>query len=378
MNKDISLYIHIPFCIKRCSYCDFITHTDNSNELIEKYVDKICKEIEYYKNYNLNIKTIFIGGGTPSVLKIDLLEKIFQSIHKNFKLSEVSEITIEINPINLNRSNFKKYLNLGINRLSMGVQTFNDKVLKELNRNHSVKDIYDTYYFAKESGFNNFNLDLMFGLPNQTLDLWIDTLEKALELNSEHISLYCLDLHEDTPLFEYINQGIYSLPAEILTTKMFDYAKSYLKSKNYIHYEISNWSKENYQAKHNIVYWKNLNYIGIGVSAASFFNEKRYTNTKNLYEYINQEKFNLFEKTKKQSIQEQIEETIFMNLRLLNEGLDIDLLNQRFNINFLDYYKEEIEYLKSRNLVIIRNNTIKISDKNIFTSNEIFEKFLKN
>lgn len=380
MTKEIkkekaSLYIHIPFCIKRCSYCDFTTFTNNTHETISKYVNKLCEEIESYKNDNLSIKTIFFGGGTPSVLKIDAMEQIFNSINKTFDLSECEETTIEINPVNLNRSNFKNYKSLGINRLSMGVQTFNDELLKSINRDHSVENIYLTYKEARNAGFDNFNLDLMFGLPYQTLEDLDNTLNKAIELSPEHISLYCLDLHENTPMFEEYEAGKIRLQEDSVNLKMFETAKEFLDKNGFIHYEISNWSKPNRQAKHNLVYWRNQPYIGVGVSSASYYKKIRYTNTKDLMEYINKDSFEITKQ--EQSFKEDLEETVFMKLRLLDEGLSISEINKRFNISFEDYYKDELTFLIKNNLLIKTNDIIKLSPESIFVSNEVFEKFIK-
>lgn len=374
MDNKISLYLHIPFCIKRCSYCDFVTHTDNSNTLIQNYVNKLCTELESYKNENLEINTIFFGGGTPSVLRIDYLEQIFNSINKSF-INKSIETTIEINPVNLNRSNLKKYLDLGINRLSMGVQTFDEETLKQVNRDHSVNDIYKTYNSAREAGFNNYNLDLIFGLPNQNLLMWKDTLSKALDLNPEHISLYCLDLHDNTPLFDQVEAGVTQLPKEEITVEMYNYAQNFLNENGYIHYEISNWSKPNLEAKHNLAYWKNNDYIGVGVSAASYHNKSRYTNTLDISEYLKADlsKREYITQTQK----EEIEETVFMGLRLLKDGLDKDTFFKRFGINFDEYYKSELENLRNKNLIIENIHNIKIKDDSIFISNEIFESFIK-
>lgn len=374
MDNKISLYLHIPFCIKRCSYCDFVTHTDNSNSLIKSYVDKICLELESYKNEDLEIKTIFFGGGTPSVLKIEYLEQIFNSINQSFKNNSI-ETTIEINPVNLNRSNLKKYLDIGINRLSMGVQTFNEELLKQVNRDHSVKDIYKTYYSAREAGFKNYNLDLIFGLPNQDLKIWEDTLTKALELNPEHVSLYCLDLHDNTPLFTQVEAGLSKLPQEEETVKMYSYAQEYLNKKGFTHYEISNWSKTNHQSKHNLAYWKNDDYIGIGVSAASYHNKARYTNTPDISEYLKEDFGN--REYINQTQKEEIEETVFMGLRLLQDGLNKNTFLKRFGINFDNYYKGELERLRNRNLIIEDMESIRIKSDSIFISNEIFESFIK-
>ncbi len=373
-NKKTSLYLHIPFCIKRCSYCDFITHTDNSDTLIKNYVDKICDEIKSYRDENLKINTIFFGGGTPSVLKIEYMEKIFESINSSFDGTKIIENTIEINPVNLNRSNLKRYKDLGINRLSMGVQTFNEELLQSVNRNHSVKDIYKTYYSAREACFDNFSLDLIFGLPNQDIKMWEDTLSKAMELKPEHISLYCLDLHDNTPLFIEVEAGRSELPQEEETIKMFELAKEVLDNNSFLHYEISNWSKLGREAKHNIAYWKNHDYIGVGVSAASYHNKSRYTNTKDLSEYL---KSDIKREYIIQTQKEEIEETVFMSLRLLNEGLNKNDFRQRFNLNFDDYYNNELKNLTRKKIVENNDTNIRIAKDAIFVSNEVFEAFIK-
>lgn len=373
MDKKTSLYLHIPFCIKRCSYCDFVTHTDNSNALIEEYVNRLCNEIESYKPENLEINTIFFGGGTPSVLKIEYMERIFNSINNSFNNKSI-ETTIEINPVNLNRSNLKKYRDLGINRLSMGVQTFDEELLKKINRNHAVNDIYKTYYAAREAGFDNYNLDLIFGLPYQTFEIWQDTLKKAMELNPEHISLYCLDLHDNTPLFTEVEAGITKLPQEEETIKMFEYAKEFLDNNGFTHYEISNWSKTDKQAKHNLAYWKNDDYIGVGVSAASYHNKARYTNTPDINQYLRIDNTRDYQT---QNQKEEIEETVFMGLRLLEEGLNKKDFFNRFNVSFNDYYLDEIKDLKAKKLITENNDIVKIDKNAIFVSNEIFEAFIK-
>jgi oxygen-independent coproporphyrinogen-3 oxidase len=375
MDNLVSLYLHIPFCIKRCSYCDFITHTDNTSNLIERYVAQLCREIESYREENLTAGTIFFGGGTPSVLKIESIEKIFQAIHSSFKVPENIETTIEINPVNLNRKNLKKYLDLGINRLSMGVQTFDPELLRQINRNHSVADIYKTYEAARDAGFKNFNLDLIFSLPNQSFPIWEKTLEEAVRMNSEHISLYCLDLHENTPLFEEVEAGRTELPVEEEALKMFQFAREYLDKSGLIHYEISNWCKPGFEARHNLSYWKNTDYIGVGVSAASFFQKKRYTNTRDLSGYMKTGKFTRDKAP--QIFQEELEETVFMNLRLLQEGLDISEINKRFGINIESYYYREISDLLKEDLISSQSNKIRLTEKAVFVSNEVFSRFIK-
>jgi len=347
MKKGISLYIHIPFCSKRCTYCDFVIFTGANKELIDNYIEKICQEISFYSSFKEKLSTIFWGGGTPSFLKIEHIEKVINKINDTFNCSNIKEHTIEINPINLNRKNLQQYKKLGINRLSIGIQSFNEELLKKINRNHSVKNIYKTFNQARESGFNNISLDLIFGLPEQNIDIWEDTLWKTIDLSPEHISIYSLDLHENTILYEKVKNKESILPSEKDYLEMFELSQKILYSNNYINYEISNWSKKGFESNHNKVYWKNNSYIGVGVSASSFYKRKRYKNTDDLKEYLNKNNFEI--KENEQSLKEELEETIFMNLRLLNEGININQINKRFNIDFLSKYEKQINKLLSKN-----------------------------
>ncbi|MEM4398115.1 MAG: radical SAM family heme chaperone HemW, partial [Candidatus Woesearchaeota archaeon] len=370
MKKGVSLYIHVPFCAKRCNYCDFIIFTNANKELIDNYISKICQEILYYKQFNEKLNTIFWGGGTPSFLKIEHLEKVINTIQESFNCSNIIEHTIEINPVNLNRKNLEKYRNLGINRLSIGIQSFNQDILNKINRNHSVENIYKTFNSARKAGFNNISFDLIFGLPEQTISIWEDTLNKAISLSPEHISIYSLDLHENTILYEKVQNNQVKLPNDEDYLEMFYLTQKLLSSNDYSNYEISNWAKKGFESKHNKVYWKNYEYIGIGVSATSFYKNRRYKNTNDLQEYLSKNNFEI--KENRQTLKEELEETIFMNLRLLNEGLNIKQINRRFNIDFLEKYKKQINELLNKNFIILSKNKLRINKKYIPISNEIF------
>jgi len=376
IKKNISLYIHIPFCIKRCGYCDFTTQTNISNSLIIDYINQICKEIESYRNKNLNIKTIFFGGGTPSLLKTEYLARIFDTIKDCFTLDNQLEATIEVNPESTNYQKLKDYLSLGINRLSIGVQSFDNKLLEIIERPHTIEDFYQIFNFARELGFKNISIDLIYGLPNQSLETWKDTLAKAISLNTEHISLYCLELHENTSLFQKVEDKKVNLATEDETLEMFEYAKTILENSKFKHYEISNFAKDGFEAKHNLTYWKNTEYIGLGLGASSYYEKRRYLNTSNLKNYLDKKDFSI-EEIKKQSFQEELEETIFMNLRLLQDGLDINEINDRFNIDIENYYSKEINELIKNNLLIKYGNKLKLSKDSIFISNEVFSQFIK-
>jgi len=374
-KKNISIYLHIPFCIKRCGYCDFTTQTDTSNSLMINYVNHICKEISSYKNKNLHIKTIFFGGGTPSLLKTKYLSKIFETIKDSFTLSDEIETTIEVNPESTNYKKLEEYINIGINRLSIGVQSFDNNILKIIERPHTIETFYNVFSFARKVGFENISIDLIYGLPNQTLEIWKDTVTRAINLNTEHISLYCLELHENTSLFNKVEKQEINLPTEEEILEMFEYAKKTLESSKFRHYEISNFAKEGFEAKHNLSYWKNTEYLGFGVGASSYYEKRRYTNTSNINDYLLKNDFSI-ENIEKQTFKEELEETIFMNLRLLKDGLDINEINNRFNIDIENYYLKEINELKENNLIIKDENKLKLSTDAIFISNEVFSKFI--
>ncbi|WP_339054171.1 radical SAM family heme chaperone HemW [Fusobacterium animalis] len=285
MLKIYNTYIHIPFCERKCNYCDF-TSLKRSDSQIERYVNYLLKEIEIYsQKYDLSQKqdTIYFGGGTPSLLPIDSLEKILSK----FFYDKNTEITIEINPKTVDTNKLKEYRKLGINRLSIGVQTFDDDNLKVLGRIHNSQEAIEVYNLARECGFDNISLDIMFSLPNQTLAMLQNDLEKLVSLNPNHISIYSLIWEEGTKFFRDLKAGKFKETDNDLEANMYEYIIEYLKSKEYIQYEISNFSKKGFESRHNSIYWENKNYLGVGLSAAGYLGNVRYKNFFNLKDYYN-------------------------------------------------------------------------------------------
>ena len=289
-RKELGIYIHIPYCKRKCSYCDFISYTDNKLE--DEYINSIIKELKKYSLEEYDITTIYIGGGTPSYIKSENIVKILNTIKEELKNTqnptsfEDIEITIEVNPGTTNKEKMNDYRKCGINRISIGLQTTNDVLLKKIGRIHNYNDFLETYKNAQNAGIDNINVDLMLGLPEQKIQDLKDSLEKVINLNPNHISVYSLILEEGTPLEKMVKENKLLLPDEEVERQMYWYVKNTLELHGYNHYEISNFSKKGKESKHNLNCWKQKEYIGIGVAAHSYLNKIRYSNTIKIEKYI--------------------------------------------------------------------------------------------
>ena len=276
------IYVHIPFCKVKCLYCDFYSLAEREDS-IDKFINAITKEIKMSSVdvSNWNIDTIFIGGGTPSILKGQQLEKIISALSQKYDLTRLAEFTLEVNPGEATIEDLKLYESLGINRLSIGVQSFQIQLLKFLTRTHERKDIFNTYNNARSVGFENINIDLIYSIPGQTLNLLEKDLNEVAILHPEHISAYNLTLEKNTELFKMVKKNIVAMPSESVNAGFFERTVKFFKSKNYKLYEISNFSKSDFQCKHNLHYWNIEPYLGFGPSAHSFDLKYRWHNTKN-------------------------------------------------------------------------------------------------
>ena len=356
------VYIHIPFCEKKCNYCSFC-----SFDLIKKkdiYLEALLKEVKYlYKNELL--KTLYFGGGTPSLLEVDEIKKIINC----FNLDNKTEITLELNPHNVSFEKLKQLKKIGINRLSIGVQNFNDEILKKIGRTHNSAEIFETLKNIELAGFDNFSIDLMYGLPNQTLDNWKKTLDIALETKAKHISLYGLKIEDGTYFARNLPKN---LPTQDEQAQMYEFAIEKL-SKKFTHYEFSNFAlNEDYFSKHNSAYWMCENYYGFGLSASGYIDNKRYTNTFNFIDYIRNPIAKEYETLSKQA---QIEEEIFLGLRLI-KGIDFNYINQKFNIDIYKKYQKEFDKNLVQGLMQKTKNGVKLTTKGILLSNEILCDFI--
>lgn len=373
-----SLYIHIPFCKKKCYYCDFNSYS-GKEYLIDDYIEALKKEITLYKDIlNKNkINTIFLGGGTPSILNGEQIFEIMNTLNKNFLIKDNAEISIESNPGTLNYSKLKLYYESGINRLSIGLQACQNNLLNKIGRIHSFEEYIKNLQDARKIGFSNINTDLMFSLPGQTKKDWKETLNKIVDLNIPHISAYSLIVEEETPFYNWVGDGKVALPSEDVEIDMYHYAIKYLKEKGYKHYEISNFAKNRFECKHNLTYWKNKPYLGIGVGAHSYFNKKRFNNVKKIEEYIRLVKNDKLpvEERLDISTKDEISEFMFLGLRLI-DGISIKEFINRFNVSPFEIYKEEFKKLKGDELLFWDEEQIKLTSKGIDLSNIVFQDML--
>ena len=376
MKKEIGLYIHIPFCKQKCNYCDFVSFS-NKNELIESYKTALIKEIRNKNINKYNLGTIYIGGGTPSILDskyiIDILSELKNNISKN------AEITIEVNPGTANEEKLKDYKDIGINRLSIGLQSTDNNILRQIGRIHTFEEFLNVYNIARKVGFNNINVDLMLGLPNQTLEMLEKSTKEVLNLNPEHISIYSLILEENTKMWEQVNEGTMELPSEEVERQMYWKVKELLEDKGYIHYEISNFAKEGYKSKHNFDCWEQKEYIGVGLSAHSYIDKIRFSNTTNLEEYIDNINNGDFNKNitihEKQTEEDTKKEYMLLGLRKI-EGISIKKYKNKFGENPIFKYRQELNKLVQGNLIEIDGDSIKLTEKGLDLANLVWEEFV--
>ena len=381
-KKELGIYIHIPFCKQKCNYCDFISYT-NKCDKIENYIDCLEKEINNFDFSKYNVTTIYIGGGTPSFIESKYIKQLMNIIYKKLQL-EINElkdieITIEVNPGTVIKEKLQDYKEVGINRLSIGLQCVQDRLLKLLGRIHTYEEFLNTYNLAKETGFENINVDLMLGLPNQSIEDLKESLNKIIELNPNHISTYSLIVEEGTNIFNQIENNELQLPDEELERNMYWYVRNTLESNGYNHYEISNFSKKGKESRHNMNCWNQEEYIGFGVAAHSYINDIRFYNTINLDEYIRNINNNELEKNKiieeEQTLEEKKKEFMMLGFRKI-EGVNISKFKEKFVDNPIFIYKKRINKLVEEGLIEIDLNNIKLTNKGIDFANLVFEEFI--
>lgn len=372
--KKISLYIHIPFCKQKCKYCDFSSYS-GKEDVMSKYVDALNIEINNAsKEYSF--KTIFIGGGTPSYLPYEELEKLLKNV-SSLNLEEDVEFTVECNPGTLTREKLELMKKYRVNRLSLGLQSSNESLLKSLGRIHSFTEFKENYDLVRQVGFKNVNVDLMFGLPGQTLKDFEETLSSVVELNPEHISAYSLIVEEGTPFYKLYEKGKLKLPSEEQERAMYEYVVEYLESKGYKQYEISNFSKDDKECKHNLVYWELGEYLGCGVAAASLLNETRTKNYDKIEDYILsvEKNSNGIEETNHLSKDELMEEFMFLGLRKTSGVSEKDFF-ERFNVSMESIYKDVINNHIKKGLLNKDNGKIYLNKEGIQLSNYVMSDFL--
>ena len=362
MTKNV--YIHIPFCKSKCKYCSFISFCNLNSK--KDYLSALMEEIKNsYKHEKLN--TLYFGGGTPSLLT----SEEFSEIIKLFNLSDSTEITAELNPENITFEYLEKLKKIGVNRLSFGCQTFNDKILQQIGRRHNSNDIKNAINSAKKSGFKNISLDFIYGLPEQTIELFEQDLKQAVDLNIQHISLYGLKIEQGS--FFYKNKP-QNLPDDEVQAEMYLKAIEMLTYNGFKHYEISNFAIPDFESKHNLNYWNNNDYYGFGVGAHGYENGVRYYNTSNIKEYIKNPYSH--KNTHKVTTQEQLEEEIFLGFRK-SEGINVEKINKKFNIDFCKKYSKTLNKYLSYEYLKETNAGFTLTNEGILVSNFILAEFLE-
>ena len=371
-KNKIGIYVHIPFCKKKCDYCDFISYC-GKDDLIEKYVDSVKKEIDHVK-IKSEITTIYIGGGTPSYIDSKFIVQILEKI-KEKNVAQDAEITIEVNPGTVTQEKLQDYINCGINRISIGLQTTNDELLKQIGRIHNYEQFLETYKMSKKVGFKNINVDLMLGLPGQDIEILKNSLENVVNLKPEpkHISVYSLIVEENTKIEQRIGSGELSLPDDEEERRQYHYMKNFLELNGYKHYEISNFSMPGHRSRHNMDCWSQKEYLGFGTAAHSYFGGRRFYNKKTIEEYI--ENYSEKEIEEDQTEEDMKKEYMMLGLRKI-EGVSISEFEQKFQINPLFYFRFEICKLVDEDLIEIDLDNIKLTKKGLDLANLVWEEFV--
>lgn len=378
-KRELELYIHIPFCAKKCAYCDFLSFAAPVR-IYREYVDKLIEEIygqsDNFQDYQ--VSTIFIGGGTPSILPSELMGELLGVVWECFDIAEGAEITIEANPGTLTMEKLETYLEGGINRISIGLQSSDDMELKNLGRIHTFDDFLKSYQRARQAGFTNINVDLMSGLPGQDIHSWRNTLRKVMMLKPEHISAYSLIVEEGTPFYELYGAGQKGLPDEETDREMYHLTKEMMESQGYSRYEISNYARPGFECRHNSGYWTGVDYLGLGLGASSYTHGFRYHNTADFNEYLG---MNLREAgAASQDIQEltheeKMEEFMFLGLRMMKGVSGSEFLG-RFGQNMWNVYGDVLGKLEEQKLIEVEAPVVRLTELGIDVSNMVLSKFL--
>ncbi|MCQ2978377.1 MAG: radical SAM family heme chaperone HemW [Clostridia bacterium] len=383
-KKEIGLYVHIPFCKSKCIYCDFCSF-DNKEGKKTEYLEMLKKEINLYSDVvkDCIIKTLFIGGGTPTILTCDELKDLISEIKKNFKFKKDFEFTVEANPGTLDIDKLKTLKECGVNRLSIGLQSANDFTLKTLSRIHTFEEFKKNVEDAREVGFTNINADIMFSLPNETIKDIKHTVEEVLKLNLEHISAYSLIIEEGTRMYDMAcsEDSKYVFPDEDTDREIYYYICDTLKEHGYHQYEISNFAKPGYESKHNIIYWRAEEYLGLGLAAHSYLNNYRFSNVIDMNRYISKLRDEnkityLHGKKELESKNDQISEFMFLGLRML-DGISIKEFKERFGVDIDDVYGSIISEMIEDGVMEREDDTIKLTRRGIDVSNVIFAEFMQ-
>jgi oxygen-independent coproporphyrinogen-3 oxidase len=383
-NRELELYIHVPFCIKKCAYCDFLSGPQDERTIenyVERLLDEICaysSNMEVTKNYQ--VSTVFLGGGTPSVLSANQMERIFDALNRTFDIVSDAEITIEANPGTVTREKLEAYKKCGINRISFGLQSTNNEELKLLGRIHTYEEFLESYQLTRECGFDNINVDLISAIPKQTVESWEKTLSEVIALSPEHISAYSLIVEDGTPFAKMYGEGCpreHDLPSEEEERIIYYRTEELIEKAGYHRYEISNYAREGKECRHNLGYWERKEYLGIGLGAASLIDNTRFKNTDELLYYMEHtDDLNAIrENVEILSIREQMEEFMFLGLREI-KGVSISAFESAFGKSMEEHYGEQIHKLIEQGLLEKKDGRLMLTKQGIDVSNSVFAEFL--
>ena len=372
-KKPTSAYVHIPFCTQICYYCDF-SKVFIKNQPVDSYLEHLLQEFHSYDIQKL--RTLYIGGGTPTALSASQLEVLLEGLTKNLDLSMLEELTIEANPGDLDADKIAVLQNSAVNRVSLGVQTFDDKMLKKIGRSHTEKDIYENIDRLKLAGFDNISIDLIYALPGQTMDQVRDNVAKAIALDIPHMSLYSLILENHTVFMNRMRRGKLPLPKEELEAEMFEYIISELEKAGFEHYEISNFSKPGFESRHNLMYWDNSEYYGIGAGASGYVDGVRYKNHGPIRHYLKAvEEGSARINEEHLSQREQMEEEMFLGLRK-KSGVSIRRFEEKFATSFEELYGQVVKDLCHQGLLQVEGQQIRMTKKGLFLGDTVAERFI--
>ena len=372
-KKPTSAYVHIPFCTQICYYCDF-SKVFIKNQPVDSYLEHLLEE---FRSYDIQkLRTLYIGGGTPTALSASQLEVLLKGLTKNLDLSVLEELTIEANPGDLDADKIAVLKNSAVNRVSLGVQTFDDKMLKKIGRSHLEKDIYENIDRLKLAGFDNISIDLIYALPGQTMEQVKENVAKAIGLDIPHMSLYSLILENHTVFMNRMRRGKLPLPKEELEAEMFEYIIAELERAGFEHYEISNFSKSGFESRHNLMYWDNAEYYGIGAGASGYVNGVRYKNHGPIRHYLNAvEEGNARITEEHLSQKEQMEEEMFLGLRK-KSGVSMARFEEKFGRSFDGLYGEIVRELVQQGLMQIEGDRVRMTKRGLFLGDTVAERFI--
>ena len=372
-KKPTSAYVHIPFCTQICYYCDF-SKVFIKNQPVDSYLEHLLEE---FRSYDIQkLRTLYIGGGTPTALSAPQLEVLLDGLTKNLDLSVLEELTIEANPGDLDADKIAVLKNSAVNRVSLGVQTFDDKMLKKIGRSHLEKDIYENIDRLKLTGFDNISIDLIYALPGQTMEQVKENVAKAIGLDIPHMSLYSLILENHTVFMNRMRRGKLPLPKEELEAEMFEYIITELERAGFAHYEISNFSKPGFESRHNLMYWDNAEYYGIGAGASGYVNGVRYKNHGPIRHYLSAvEEGNARITEEHLSQKEQMEEEMFLGLRK-KSGVSMVRFEEKFGRSFDGLYGEIVKDLVQQGLMQIEGDRVRMTKRGLFLGDTVAERFI--